>query len=227
MRFNATALGNIAARAVGAQRCTFFEKIAEGGVRRPHCVLDAHKSTGSSNRVFLLRFDNGLEAIARIPLPVVGNTHLMTASEVATMDFARTVLNIPVPRVLAWSSKHTDVGTDFIICERAPGREMHHVWSQATRETCHPLLEVSRQINSIDQKFLDNPLSSYGSIFYKKDIELLPHEPLWLDGKRDEASEKFVIGPMMDWDLWRGERVTMEIDRGPCQRLEFPPYKQF
>jgi len=39
------------------------------------------------------------------------------------------------------------------------------------------------------------------------------------DSKHDEASEKFVIGPMMDWDLWRGERATMEIDRGPCKWL--------
>lgn len=89
----------------------------------------------------------------------------------------------------------------------------------ATRETYHPLLYVSQQINSIDQKFLDNPLSSYGSVFYKKDIQGLPHEPLWPGGKHDEASEKFVIGPMMDWDLWRGERATMEIDRGPCKWL--------
>ena len=67
----------------------------------------------------------------------------MTASEAATMDFARMALNIPVPRVHAWSSEPTEVGADFIICERAPGEELHHVWSRATRETCHSLLNVS------------------------------------------------------------------------------------
>ena len=145
------------------------------------------------------------------------------------MDFARTVLDIPVPRVLAWSSESTEVGADFTICEKAPGREMQHVWSKATRETCHPLLEVSRQINAMNQKFLDNPLSSYGSIFYKKDIKSLPHEPLWMNvnGKQGEVSKKSAIGPMTGWDLWRSERMRMAIDRGPCQCPLFPPHKWF
>ena len=194
-RFNTDALANIAARAVKAQRCVSFEEVAEGRAHQSLHVLVAHQSAGSANRVLLLRFDNGIEAIARIPLPLVGNTHLVTASEVATMDFARTVLDIPVPRVHAWSSEPTDVGADFIICEKAPGVQLDDVWSRATHETCRPLFYVSRQINSVSQKFLDNPLSSYGSIFYKKDIETLPYQPLWPDGKQDDASERFVIGP--------------------------------
>ena len=221
--FNTEVLASIAARAVKARRCISFEKIAEGRSHQPLCTLITHQRIGGHSRVFLLHFDNGSEAIARIPLPVVGDTHLMTASEVATMDFARTVLNIPVPRVLAWSSEPTEVGADFIICEKTPGRELHHVWSQATRKTCYPLLYVSDQINSVNQKFLDSPaLSSYGSIFYKKDVEALPHEPIWPDGKQDKASEKFVIGPMMNWDFWYGERATMEVNRGPCTRPTLP-----
>jgi len=43
------------------------------------------------NRVFLLRFDTDAEAIARLPFPIVGAPHPVTASEVDTMDFARTV----------------------------------------------------------------------------------------------------------------------------------------
>ena len=66
-------------------------------------------------------------------------------------------------------------------------------------------------------RIIKNPLRSYGSIFYKKDIEGLPHESLWVNDEQNEASEKFAIGPAMDWELWRDERVTMKIDRGPCQ----------
>ena len=169
------------------------------------------------NRIFQLRFDNGSEAIARILLPIGASTPLMTASEVATMDFARTVLNIPTPRVFAWSSGSTEVGTNFIICEKAPGTELDRVRPQAAHDARHPLLYVSEHINSISQKFLNNPFRSYGSIFYKKDVEGLPHEPLRLGDGQDRASEKFAIGPAMDWELWRDERVTMKIDRGPCQ----------
>ena len=136
------------------------------------------------------------------------------------MDFARTVLNIPVPHVHAWSSEPTEVGADFIIHEMPPGMNLSRVWAEVPRKVSPQLAYVSQQINAMDQKFLDNPLSSYGSMFYKKDIEGLPQEPLWPNGKWGEASEKFVVGPMMSWEFCRGERAKMEVDRGPCRWLE-------
>ena len=227
-RFNVDALAGIATRAVGAQRCVSFEKIADGRAHQPPCVLVAHGSAGICHSVFL-RFNNESEAVARIPYSFVGNMHLVTASEVATTDFARTVLNVPVPRVLTWSFEPTEVGTDFSILEKPPGRELHHVWSQATPGAYHSLVHVSQQIHSMNQKFFDNPLSSYGSIFYRKDIKRLglPHEPLLLDGKSGEHLEKFVIGPMVSWDFWRGERATMETDRGPCEPAVLPLHDLF
>jgi len=68
-----------------------------------------------SNRVFLLGFDTGAEAVARLPFPVVDSPHLVTASEVAMMNFARTVLKIPVPRVLVWPSRPNDIGMEFTL----------------------------------------------------------------------------------------------------------------
>jgi hypothetical protein len=44
---------------------------------------------GSFNRIFTLKFDNGSELIAKIPFPLLTPRHLCTASEVATMDYAR------------------------------------------------------------------------------------------------------------------------------------------
>jgi hypothetical protein len=167
--------------------------------------------------VFLLGFDTGVEVIARLPFPIVGSSHLVTASEVATMDFARTVLEIPVPRVLAWSSHPNDVGTEFIICEKAPGVEMKEVWTNTHHKDFTNITHISNAIYDIEKKFISRKFSSYGSIFYKKDVEDLPHSnELWADGGRDEASERFTIGPMMIWDLWRAERSKMDIDRGPC-----------
>lgn len=55
-----------------------------------------------------MKLDDESEVIARIPCPMAGPAHLLTASEVATMDFARTVLGIPVPKVLSYSSRATD-----------------------------------------------------------------------------------------------------------------------
>jgi hypothetical protein len=43
------------------------------------------------NKVFRLVMDNDSVAIARIPNPNAGPTHKTTASEVATMDFVRSL----------------------------------------------------------------------------------------------------------------------------------------
>ena len=133
------------------------------------------------------------------------------------MDFARTVLEIPVPRVLASSSRPNDVGTEFIICEKAPGVELKEVWANTHYQDFMNLAHISNAIYNVEKKFISCQFSSYGSIFYKEDLEGLAHSNnLWADGRRDEASERFAIGPMMILDLWRGERSIMDIDRGPC-----------
>jgi hypothetical protein len=56
---------------------------------------------GFYNKVYALKFENDAEVIARIPHPVAGPPRYVVASEVATMDYLRTVLNLPVPRVLS------------------------------------------------------------------------------------------------------------------------------
>jgi len=225
VKFNYDALVKVASEAVSARSCTSFRKIHDGSsfpsvpARTPWLRV----IQGTFNRVFLLGFDNGREAIARLPFPIVGSPHLVTASEVATMDFARTVLEIPVPRVLAWSSCPNDVGTEFIVCEKAPGVEMREAWTNTYYQDFENLAHISKAIYNIEKKFISHKFSSYGSIFYKEDLEGLPHsKDLWADGRIDKASERFAIGPMMIWDLWRGERSTMDIDSGGRQLAPVP-----
>lgn len=86
--FDVEALKRVATRSVGAKRIISMQKIAEG----------------KYNKAFLLRTDHGQELIARIPNSNVGQTQYVTASEVATMDYARNHLGLPLPRVLDWST---------------------------------------------------------------------------------------------------------------------------
>ncbi|KAK0205618.1 hypothetical protein DFS33DRAFT_783039 [Desarmillaria ectypa] len=79
------ALQNIASSAVDAQCCVRIENLAQGAY----------------NKLFLLRFDNGAEAIARLPCSLVDNEHMSTASEVATMEYVQEVFDKPTSRVLA------------------------------------------------------------------------------------------------------------------------------
>jgi len=80
-RFDVPSLQQAACQAVGADKCISFEKIGEGNY----------------NKARRLEMEGGQRVIAKLPHPNAGPRVLTTASEVATMEFARTILNIPVP----------------------------------------------------------------------------------------------------------------------------------
>lgn len=120
VKFRPTELQRIAGETVQEDYCPDITKVAEGGF----------------NKVFLLRAKNGREVIARIPTSIAGPPHYTTASEVATMNFLRTVLRLPVPEVLTYStSPDNPVGAEYILMERVEGRVFPHdgYLSQPTR----------------------------------------------------------------------------------------------
>lgn len=71
VKFDLSALLQLAASAIGSRSCTGVLKISEG----------------QYNKVFQLTMDDGREIIAKLPNPNAGRPHFTTASEVATMDF--------------------------------------------------------------------------------------------------------------------------------------------
>ncbi|KAL3485358.1 hypothetical protein BJX62DRAFT_243005 [Aspergillus germanicus] len=74
--------------------------------------------------------DNGKNVIVRIPHPIAGPKYYVTASEVATMEFARSVLDIPTPEVFAWNADDSNpVESEYVIMEEAPGVKLHDVWN--------------------------------------------------------------------------------------------------
>ncbi|KAI2788487.1 hypothetical protein POX_e06503 [Penicillium oxalicum] len=64
----------------------------------------AKLAEGGFNKVFILRAKNGREILSRIPTSIAGPPHCTTASEVATMDFLRHVLKLPVPKIFDYST---------------------------------------------------------------------------------------------------------------------------
>lgn len=68
-------------------------------------------------------------------------------------------------------------------------------------------------------KLASIPFSQYGSIYYKEDVSPeLQALPLYAEGTpEDECSERFRIGPSIDRRFYRGERLRLNIDRGPCE----------
>lgn len=79
-RFSVQELKTIAAKSAGARNCVSISKLAEGAF----------------NKVFRLVMDDGKVVIARIPNPNAGPAFRTIASEVATMDFVRSLLALPL-----------------------------------------------------------------------------------------------------------------------------------
>ncbi|TVY26231.1 Altered inheritance of mitochondria protein, mitochondrial [Lachnellula hyalina] len=201
--FNVQELQRIAAESVGAQSCVSITKLAEGGY----------------NKVFRLVMDNGSVAIARIPNPNAGPACRTTASEVATMDFARTVLNIPVPKVFAWSATaNNPVEAEYIIMEEAPGTHLEDVWDD---KKVSDKANIVKGLVEIEKKLLSVSFTRYGNIYFASDSfpgceAAKVVGDISADLKR-VVEERFTIGPVVDRDFWNGKRASMAIDRGPWE----------
>ncbi|KAI0720784.1 kinase-like domain-containing protein [Cerioporus squamosus] len=198
--FNPQALAREAAKAVGAE-CVRMDKTFES----------------SSNKIYRLTFSDGREAVARLPCPLAGPPHLLTASEVATMQFARNVLNLPVPKVLAWCSRAetTSVGAEFIIMEVAQGVELSKAW-QSLDTGKH--MELVQNLAILQSEFFSVCFTHHGSLYFKVDVESIPHTTdVFADPAGSPISErsKYAIGPSIDWELWRGTRKQLDTYRGP------------
>jgi hypothetical protein len=135
-RFDVPSLQQAACQAVGADKCISFEKVGEGNY----------------NKAYRLEMKDGRKVIAKVPHPNAGPRVLTTASEVATMEFARTILNIPVPQVLAWSATDQNpVQAEYIIMEEARGSQLHKVWQDLPLQK---KIDIIREFVEIEKKLL-------------------------------------------------------------------------
>ena len=140
------------------------------------------------------------------------------------MDYARTVLQLPVPKVLNWSARAdgTDVGAEYILMEKIEGVELGRRYKNLRSEG----FELMKQVGAMEQGFVSRRFSQIGSLYYKDDVELsLQERPLYAEGQDDAsgAAEKFRIGPYVDWDIWQGTKADVQADRGPCKLLFYEP----
>jgi hypothetical protein len=182
---------------------------------------------GSYNKIFILTLDDSSTVIARLPCPVAGPSYQVTASEVATLQFAREVLKLPVPRVITWSGAKGNnvnrVGADYIIMEEVPGVRLGIRWK--TFERADDVKPLMNAIMDMEAKFESLRFSRIGSLYFKEDVSPdLQAVPL-LVGEVDDntlkLSESYRVGPLINHQWWRGERINMALDRGPCMSMSF------
>ncbi|KAJ2986726.1 hypothetical protein NUW58_g4892 [Xylaria curta] len=204
--FDVHELQAVAARSVRAEKCVDMVKLAEGGF----------------NKVFRLTMDNGSTVVARIPNLNTGSPRWTTASEVATMDFALSILGLPVPKVLAWNmDADNPVRSEYIIMEEATGTQLSQVWDTLPLET---KLGIVKSLINIEKKLLSISFTWYGSLYFahhgfpgcvEAQVEGDASASLMT-----EIESRYVIGPVAGGDFWDGKRKNMSIDRGPWKRSQ-------
>ncbi|KAK5116752.1 hypothetical protein LTR62_007426 [Meristemomyces frigidus] len=165
--------------------------------------------------------DNGKEVVAKIPNPNSGQPHFTTASEVATMKFAREVLRTPLPEVYAWSSRvqETLVGAEFILMEKMNGVELEHFLPEMTIQD---RLEVVKAVAGYQKSWASVSFEVFGSLYFPEDVGESAWPSLtYLDHEgRKVHDPRFVIGPSTGREMFDNGRANIEFDRGPWKSLE-------
>jgi hypothetical protein len=72
----------------------------------------------------------------------------------------------------------------------------------------------------LETKFESLCFSRIGSLYFKEDVSAdLQTVPLLtesIDAATWELSERYRVGPLINFQWWRGERAHMPLERGPC-----------
>lgn len=167
--------------------------------------------------------DNGSEVFAKLPNPIAGPAYYTTASEVATREFLRDALNIPTPRVIAWSAdRNNSVRAEYILEEKAPGKPLGSLWYQWPMKF---KLEMISQIVEIERQLASTKFVKSGCIYFRDGIpeDMCSDNAIITSVPLDSSVlERFKLGPLVSSGLWRGERAGMDMNRGPYNGpLEF------
>ncbi|KAL8935081.1 MAG: hypothetical protein Q9211_004893 [Gyalolechia sp. 1 TL-2023] len=196
-------LAKIAAASVGLSTCLKIEKLPEGNF----------------NKTYLMTMRDGAQVVAKVRNPNAGYPHLVTASEVATMRYARDILRLPVPRVHAWNSRSAtnSVGAEYIIMDKVAGIELSQRWPKMRSDQKLRLVDA---IADMERKFVSSPFPAIGSLYYEKDLNDLPNQ------SREHRSvslgldqETFVIGPTTARNSYDYSRWEVEFDKGPFDTI--------
>jgi hypothetical protein len=129
------------------------------------------------------------------------------------------VLNIPTPRVIAWSAdRKNPVRAEYILEEKAPGKPLGRLWQDWDKWPMKDRITMIEQIVEIERKLASTKFVKSGCIYFREDI---PHSDALVTNPPLSSSslERFTLGPLVEKDLWYGGKASMDMNRGPCESL--------
>ncbi|KAI2084178.1 hypothetical protein LOZ36_005055 [Ophidiomyces ophidiicola] len=199
VRVNMQELLRTAAKSVGAMRCIDVEECPDG----------------LYSKALILTMDDETQVVAKIPYPNIGVPYYTTASEVATMDFARNVLQTPAPQIYAWNAsidpKKNPVGAEFIVMEKMAGVPLSDVWCDLKPDQ---KVKVCVQIIGFMKRWTNVHFPAIGSLYYAETISKSSKNSLYFDGNDSVRNSRFAVGPSSNRD-WSDEgRRDIQCDKG-------------
>ncbi|RHZ50978.1 hypothetical protein CDV55_103165 [Aspergillus turcosus] len=188
------------------------------GVKEAQCIKVLKCVEGQYNKALILTMSTGQEIVARLPNPNAGPAFYTTASEVATRQFLRDRLGIPIPRIYAWSAEESNaVGAEYILEEKATGQPLGSLWDKLPLPS---RLDIVKQIVDIETKLASIVFPMHGCIYYQSDLESRQAMPSFaLIPDQNPGLPNFAIGPLTHPKYWQGKRALMELDRGPWNSI--------
>ncbi|DAA78638.1 TPA_exp: Uncharacterized protein A8136_2423 [Trichophyton benhamiae CBS 112371] len=200
IRFDMHALASVAAGATSATKCVGIQRCPDG----------------LYNKAFVLSMDNGKEVVAKLPNPNAGVPYYTTASEVATMEFARKSLQTPAPRVYAWNAstdtKNNPVGAEYIVMEKIPGVQLSEIWWNLKLKQ---KLKVFAQIARYMRRWTSVNFSQIGSLYYTENIPTASNEPLYFENGHATFNPRFTVGPSTNREWSDAGRDGLKCNSGP------------
>ncbi|KAJ5194064.1 Aminoglycoside phosphotransferase [Penicillium cf. griseofulvum] len=202
VKFSLAELVKTATDATGSKSCVEVQKLPEGNF----------------SKVFLLTMEDGKEVIAKLPNPNAGPHYFTTASEVATMDYVRNVLNIPAPTVYAWSPSTEEIGAEYIIMEKSRGVELSKLWDDIPGPD---KLQIVQQLAEFEKALVSTQFPMYGSIYYADNLHNVhPNQMIELGRKKNTVGATFAVGPTTNRMFFDDGRNVVDAHRGPWASIE-------
>ncbi|QSS53787.1 phosphotransferase family protein, PKc-like superfamily domain-containing protein [Histoplasma capsulatum var. duboisii H88] len=163
------------------------------------------KVEGNFNKAFLLTMDDGSEVIAKLPCRNTGTRSLVTASEVATLQFLKSRTSIHVPEVFAWSADpENPIGSEYILMEKIQGVALAGKWGTMNLleryKVIDQIVEMEKELGSLE-------FPAFGSLYLR---DSLPpecrHYPLPMDL---DPNGLYCLGPSCNQQRWDNDRAKM------------------
>jgi hypothetical protein len=240
-----TAIAQVVSRTLGSEPPEAYDVrfLAQGALNKLYTVrrTDMGTEAGFSNgHPIDGGTDDGVgEFVMRLSLPV--DPHRKTLSEVATLEYVRAHTDVPVPRVIAFdATRDNDVGLEWILMERLPGRPLEESWRTMTWEAKEA---VVMRVAHIAAQLFRLRFPRIGNIFRESDdgasARLAGRDdsaessngtsgsagvdhgaralgsPVPKTSGHPKAVTRYAVGQIVSMPFFWGDHVRQDVPRGP------------